>query len=957
MAHKDKLITISTETFSRADWLRAFQHPVFIPLLLFSAAFFIRFHFLTVNLYENNFDKYVWIAKKLLAGEDIGERLLDFSPLYTYLNVVFQYLFLGDLFFIILFQNLLGSINSVLIYLIGKRLYSRPVGIIAGIIIASFKNIVLYEFILEPITIILFLNSITILSLIQTSDSIIKKSGLFKILKLCYISGIFLGLGVIARPNILLFVPLAYIWIYLSQKRADGIFKYLTVYYFLFTFGILTSVSPILIRNHKIFDKFSLAIMSPGQVFHQGNSIEATGLGIYYPSLFKSLDIYKNKDADSIHELYRDLARDSVGMEISVEETSRFWTVKALNYIRSYPVEYLKLLFNKFVSFFNQYEMHDISFVYYAQNRLAGFPFVPFNILIPSAILGIFILCKKKKYDFLLFSIVSTYFISNFIFFISSRQRLPVIPFLAVFSACFIVYFWQYIVDKKIKKIFFSIIFFIVLSIFSSFRFDIISASSKEKVRSYQTFKVHNFYARKHQLDNNPALTAREIKTAIARIPARWKEIGEGNIFYGDEGLIGGAIRIAEKLYPHETRDQFENYNMGYLYILGKEYDKAEAIFLKLENQIMLGNIYLSREVLDQAMTFYEKASENKDFDLAAFTQLAALYEKMNFPKKSIALMQKLKKIYDDISISYYLGSAYFKVGMNENALMEWKKVAGFFPEFPIIHIYLSSAYAKMGLLDKAYKEFETAIRLVPDLYVELNDLETLLEKDIKNNPDNTTGYLRLGKLYMKKGEFKKALSFYHQGLNLIKNNRNINSPSDNEIISINYYIPFIYYNLGDEYLLSGDIDKAIQYFEKAGKFSYSKAELYLKLARSYHLKGITDKAIENYKLFLTKKPKEAEVYKILGNFHYEKGEYFNAADLYQQCINYNSNDADCYYNQGLVFFKMNVLPKALEKYRKAIELNPDEPDFHYNLGLTYKRLGENKKANEEFRLAARGSN
>src|SRR4030042_1181202 len=99
-------------------WLR---NRYLLCLLLFASAFSIKL-FLFFSLSEPLvFYKYPFFADQINQGIDIGERILDLSPLYLYGMVLLQKIYGPNWEAMIVFQLLTGCITVVFIFLIGAK--------------------------------------------------------------------------------------------------------------------------------------------------------------------------------------------------------------------------------------------------------------------------------------------------------------------------------------------------------------------------------------------------------------------------------------------------------------------------------------------------------------------------------------------------------------------------------------------------------------------------------------------------------------------------------------------------------------------------------------------------------------------------------------------------------------------------------------------------------------------
>src|SRR6266576_5056388 len=113
--------------------------------VIFGGAFLIRLIYLieidSIPLFYNlagdglAYDEW---GQRIAAGDWLGQGVFYQAPLYPYFLGVLQLVLGHNLWFIRFVQILLGSFSCALIYLVGRRLFSRPAGIAAGFLLACY---------------------------------------------------------------------------------------------------------------------------------------------------------------------------------------------------------------------------------------------------------------------------------------------------------------------------------------------------------------------------------------------------------------------------------------------------------------------------------------------------------------------------------------------------------------------------------------------------------------------------------------------------------------------------------------------------------------------------------------------------------------------------------------------------------------------------------------------------
>ena len=132
------------------------------------------------------------------------------------------------------------------------------------------------------------------------------------------------------------------------------------------------------------------------------------------------------------------------------------------------------------------------------------------------------------------------------------------------------------------------------------------------------------------------------------------------------------------------------------------------------------------------------------------------------------------------------------------------------------------------------------------------------------------------------------------------------------------------------------------------------KAEKHFNLGLDYGLNDQVNKAIEEFKLAIKYKPDDAYVHYILGIAYEEKGLIDKAIEEYKLAIKYKPDFVDAHCYLGVLYGEQGLIDKKIEEYKLAIKYKPDYAKTHYNLGVVYSEKGLTDKAIEELKLAVK---
>ena len=434
----------------------------YLPLLIFILAFGIRFIYLLgirrLPLFDFPFADALfnldW-AKEIVSGKLWAKAPFFRAPLYPFFLSFLIKVFGENLYVLRIIQMLFGSFSCVLIYLTGSRIFNSKVALLSSIFACLYAPLIYFDLEFLDTFFIIFMDLLLIYLLLfaqkKPSPSIL------------FFSGIILGLSAIARPNILLFAIFVPLWLIFYFRKEVSLKKIFTFILF-FAIGLLLVVLPVTLVNYFAGKDSVLISWQGGINFYLGNNPQASGYKAVAPGIRTTwYGIYY----DGIN-----LAEKLSGRKLKLSETSDFWFKQGFDFIFREPFAALKLYAKKITLFLGGYEISENPNIYFFWSdtrnllkpllwkKLISFPG---GILLPLAWLGILLALKEWKKLSLVLGFIFTYMVSVILFFVNTRFRIPVIPFLLIFSA-FAIFkiFEQKEIRKKITLIFISILFIIL---------------------------------------------------------------------------------------------------------------------------------------------------------------------------------------------------------------------------------------------------------------------------------------------------------------------------------------------------------------------------------------------------------------------------------------------------------------------------------------------------------------
>jgi tetratricopeptide (TPR) repeat protein len=164
------------------------------------------------------------------------------------------------------------------------------------------------------------------------------------------------------------------------------------------------------------------------------------------------------------------VAEKIAGRTLKPSEVSNYWTAETFASIRSHGFgPFIRLLGKKFFLFWNAYEIPDIwDYRFFAEHiPLLRFPLVGMLFVVPLAAAGLYLSWSRREELSLLYIFIVAYLISLMAFFISSRYRLGVVPFLGILAGYAAVELWR-IARADRKKLAIAAAIIIATAIFVS---------------------------------------------------------------------------------------------------------------------------------------------------------------------------------------------------------------------------------------------------------------------------------------------------------------------------------------------------------------------------------------------------------------------------------------------------------------------------------------------------------
>jgi len=444
-------------------------------------------------------------------------------------------------------------------------------------------------------TLTIFLNVALILTALHARRN--------KIPSLWGLTGILIGLIILLKPNIVLFLPFFVIWFFYTYK--EKIKRKKIADFACMTIMAVLILMPFSIRNYIIEKSFSPFSVHGGVNFYMGNNPKATGA---YMGLYDIPDSAVSQVKASI-----DRAEEETGKDLTPREASSYWFRKGFRYIRNNKLEYLSLLSRKTLLFWNSEEVY-INLNFYFCKRfipILSMPLFSFGIIAPFAMLGFLIAVKKRSRGlYLIAAFILTYMTTVVLYIISSRYRMPSVPFIIIFSSYGLYAFTEIVRKKKVKEA--SIFILMVLVSFVFINREAPDVKSRTTF-SASYYNLGNTYFKNGILNNAIEEYQKAIKLRPEYLSAR-NNLGVSYLF---KGMTDEAIKEYKKLVeidpdyleahtsyaPTHFNLRFSYFTKGMTDAAISEYKKAISLNPKhADAHFYLGNAYYKKRMLDEAI-------------------------------------------------------------------------------------------------------------------------------------------------------------------------------------------------------------------------------------------------------------------------------------------------------------------------------------------------------------------
>jgi len=650
-------------------------------------------------------------AQRIASGEWLGRDVFYQAPLYPYLLGTFYAIAGRDLLVVRVGQAVVGSLSCVLLGLAGCRLFSRQAGVIAGLGLALYAPAIFFDALVQKSAVDAFFVCLAIWLLARLIMGPQTRWAWFW-------TGVAMGGLSLTRENALVFVGVTLFWA-LARRRvppADGIgntgvvpgWRTRIAAAGMFVLGLTVVLLPVAVRNSAVGGGFYLTTSQFGPNFYIGNNARADGT--YLSLRFgRGSPEYEREDATA-------LAEEATGRPLSPREVSSYWTGRALAFVRSEPLAWLKLLGRKFALLWNRTEMLDTESQethaeWSTPLRLLGLA-GHFGILVPLALLGLILTWPLRDRLWVVYGISAAYAASVVMFYVFARYRYPLVPFLILFAAAGLVELPRLLrVDARTLAL--------AAAVLAAAVFVNRPMLDAELMRA---ITEHNLGAAL-QTDNRFDEAIEHYRRAVALKADYAPAYSNMGAALRAEGRLADAVTAYEHALAIQPDEGEAHYNLANaLQDQGKSGEAIEhfrqALRLTPGSADAHNNLGIALAAIDrsgEAVTEFReavrldpdssRAHRNLGDALAAQGQQA---EAIVHLRRAVALDPR------DEEAQYDLGSLLLETGLFAEAADRFRAALQLMPDSPEAHNNLGIALASLGENKEAIDHFEQALRLQP---------------------------------------------------------------------------------------------------------------------------------------------------------------------------------------------------------------------------------------------------
>ncbi len=701
-------------------------------VIVLALGLFLRIVYLLLNMQAPDFYSPVldpqlndYWARALITGDwtppphadnpEISTTPYGRPPAYPWLLACIYWLTGASYLAPRILQIAVGLLNIFLVFLLSRRFWGNAAGIIASFLMAVFWAAVYFEGELNsPVWEVSFALGM-ILFLLRWADT--------KAWPCLAAAGLFLGIGALMRPNILLPGGIILIWVIWRATKDGAKIRRVFATALIYLGTALLVISPVIFRNWAVGGQFVFISYYGGINAYIGNNPHSGGISPEVPDLYEISGV-EEWNCFNYPSIVRGLARHLKKPDLDFSGASRYFYKRALAFWRDAPLQAFTLTLRKAWLFWGPHEISDSKVIHYERLHSKVLSWLPrFSFILALALTGLFggLLCRdtgteaNRRISIVLILFVLGYFLSILPFFISERYRFPVVPFLLPFAGGAVVLAWRRLRQKRVISVCMIMLGFFLFYL-------AVTYPLLPYAPDYSTWHLHRglaFAARGETGDAEAAL-----EQALRENPDNDEAHLQLGYIHARQGRQEDAMEHYRRALEANPGNVFAANNLGYEHYLKNEYAEAEKYYrqalerhpiytLALNN---LGNVLLREGRAEEARECFQKVLGINPCDPFARFNIGNVYLETGVYDKAV---ETFRQAFDEQpfnpDIANNLGLALAHAGRAGESIPWFEKALDLMPKYPLAHFNLGNIYRDMGNRKEACYHYAQVLDAWPE--------------------------------------------------------------------------------------------------------------------------------------------------------------------------------------------------------------------------------------------------
>ena len=781
-------------------------------------------------------------------------------PGYPYLLAGIYFVTGGDYLAPRAFNMLLGLLSIVLMYLFGRAVYHRWVGMAVAALMAGYWGFIYYEGEINDPAMFVILVPCLLWSLRFWATS-------FKF-RWALTAGLLTGVYAIMRPNILLFGPFMAAWMLHAGWRAGRLRRVPGGWIGLFAAFLI--IAPVTVRNYVVSGEFVPVSTYFGENFLIGNGEESDGYTSWTPYLQRlegtgqfSVWVYSN--------IVRGLAKEVGNEQLTDSEASKIFFKKGLDYAMAHKLRTLNLALKKAVMFWSPWEMTENKVVQCEKDYYPPLRYMPgFPLFMGLFCAGLLIMANDARrgqlldgrspgsaapgpgqVTVLILLFILVYYASFIPFFVNARARHPIVPLMMLFGGYGLFRIGAWTAARRARPALGGVLLVAVLV----------------GLAAVDWMPYRPDTARWHYDRADSWLTAGEVDKAVAEAEVMLNldysyympfRLGHAFAAKGRNALAARLLRAA--LSPDPAM-QPAPYREDLLFYIGAAHAAD-------------GKTAEARAAFEEALRLNPK-------DARALNDLGFLLEQAGELAGAAELYRRAVDVRPEFTLARTnLGELLAKQGDLAGAVREYEQAAKDAPQSSECQYNLARHLAAAGRTEEALATYRKTVTLNPKDVRAWNNLGLLLAQQgsaadaeqayrsaLEEAPNYTLARANLGNLLMDAGRFDEGVAVYEEGIEL--------DPKNAELMN----------GLGWRFGLKNDTDRALSWYDGALEAAPTFLAARINRANLLAKVGRMDAAENDARTAVEQSPQNAQAVFVLGNIYAMAGRNEEAAAQYRRAL------------------------------------------------------------------------